>query len=107
MSHESLDTQERKILTEEDKLESVVLHLDKNIRTTSEELKNLAGMETDLYERGDYVAVARALSDLGYVDSHIENGEMIWRTSGNFDYDSVMQGVDKALKSREKSSGYR
>ncbi|MFT4892613.1 MAG: hypothetical protein ACI8Z7_000394 [Candidatus Nanohaloarchaea archaeon] len=91
MSTRSLSSQAHDVLTD-DKRDDVILYLSKNSEATSE----------DPYEKQEYVAVARSLKKLDYVESEINNGEMVWTTEEDFSYNSVLEEVEEALENHER-----
>jgi hypothetical protein len=105
MSTRSLSSQAQDVLTDEDKRDDVILYLSKNSEATSEDLRNLANIGEGTYEKQEYVAVARSLNELGYVESEINNGEMVWTTGEDFSYNSVLEEVEEALENHERK-GY-
>ncbi|MFT4868336.1 MAG: hypothetical protein ACI9LV_000963 [Candidatus Nanohaloarchaea archaeon] len=104
MSAKSLSSQAREMLTDEDKRDDVILYLSKNSEATSQELRNLASAEEDAYDRRKYVAVARSLNELGYVESEIDDSEIIWVPDEDFSYNSVVEKVEEALENPGEES---
>lgn len=51
------------------------------------------------------MAVARSLNELGYVESEINDGEMVWTTGEDFSYNSVLEEVEEVLENHERQ-GY-